>query len=634
MSSLVALVGPPAEQGDAEVRALLTRPFRADSATVAMVRVADDAVLGVAAPDWDEGAARRLATDGRYTVVAHAAIYYRATLNRALVAAGHAPCPVDASGADAILAAVQAWRWECVQHLEGEFSCIVWDAHEHSLFAARDHAGGRTLYFTRIGDGLAVSSSLRTVAAVPGCTPGWNLTALAEDAADIDLTCGSETAFSAVDRIPGGHALTWHPGAPPRVARWWEIPIFEQDSGVPFDEAAEELRRLIADAVAERCDLARGSAVMLSGGYDSTAIFAAGSWRLAGTSGPSALRTVSFSHPIDDPGREDELVAVTTERWGRTPFFIPESGVPANEPSLERARMRDEPFYHTYELWNRELARGCRAQDARIGLNGNGGDYWFSTSPIFLADLFRQGHWGEFRREWRSLWGPLSWYRVFKVAVQPNLSPRLLSLLALLRGGRPIAEAYARKVPPWLSDTLQQSEHFLARRRVPRDRRPGEGHSSVERTWFLRTVFTERVNALVFSICQGEGVELRTPLLDSRIVRFAATRPRWESNSGRENKRLLRASMRGLLPDEVVGPRTRRTGVPSTYLDRTLDASLQEAREQFAGGMVLAELGVVDHGKLLADIDSFISGHMNDRERAAAILAAAQSEWWLRTYHG
>ena len=178
MSSLVALVGPPAEQGDAEVRALLTRPFRADAATVAMVRVADDAVLGVAAPHWDEGAARRLATDGRYTVVAHAAIYYRATLNRALVAAGHAPCPVDASGADAILAAVQAWRWECVQHLEGEFSCIVWDAHEHSLFAARDHAGGRTLYFTRIGDGLAVSSSTRRSCCpcTRGRTPGWRHT--------------------------------------------------------------------------------------------------------------------------------------------------------------------------------------------------------------------------------------------------------------------------------------------------------------------------------------------------------------------------------------------------------------------------------------------------------------------------
>ncbi len=140
------------------------------------------------------------------------------------------------------------------------------------------------------------------------------------------------------------------------------------------------------------------------------------------------------------------------------------------------------------------------------------------------------------------------------------------------------------------------------------------------------------MTALVFSICQGEGVELRTPLLDSRIIRFAATRPRWESNSARQNKHLLRRSMKDLLPEELLAPRKERTGLPSTYLDRTLRAHLTEARDAFRTGMLLAELGIVDHGKVWDAIDGFLAGRSVDREQGTALLAAAQAEWWLRTF--
>jgi asparagine synthase (glutamine-hydrolysing) len=632
VSILLALVGAPARLGDAAVRALLDGALHAGASTVHLARVADDVVLGVASPAWDETAGRRVATDGRYTVIAHAAVFYRGDLAAALRQADMHPCAHDASAAEWILAAVRAWRWRCTEHLEGEFSFVVWDAEREELFAARDHGGARPLFFSRIGDGVVVASAARLVHAVPGCAPGWNLLALAEDAADIDLTHANETAFAAVERLPGGFELQWRRGGAPQLARWWAIPIFEQDSGVPFEEAAEELRRLIAAAVAERSDLSRGSVVMLSGGYDSTAIYAAGNWRLGTPADPAPLRSVSFSHPPGDPGREDELIAAVTARWGAAPYFIQMDSVPAAEPSLARARMRDEPFYHTYELWNRALALGCRAQSSHVALNGNGGDPWFSTSPVFLADLARQGRWLELRREWPGLVGKMTWYGLFKTAIQPNIPRALLPAISLLRGGRPLADPQLRPLPAWIGEEFGRSPELLARRRVQYERRPGEGHSAAERTWFLRSAFAERTTALVFSICQREGVELRTPLLDSRIVRFAATRPRWESSSNRQNKYLLRRSMRGLLPDEVVAPRSDRTGLPVSYLDRTLDAHLQEARESFHDGMLLAKLGISDHRKLLDEIDSFLAGRMNDRERAAALVAAVQAEWWLRSF--
>ncbi len=632
MTTLLAVVGPSATLPDAEIRARLEESLSARPSTVSLARIGDDVLLGVAVPTWDEASTRRIATDGRYTVVAHAAVFYRDALVSALASSGERTAVAGDSAVELILAAVRAWGWRSVDHLEGEYAFLVWDAKEGTLFAARDHSGSRALFFTRIGDGLAVASSLRLLRALPGCETAWNLVALAEDAADLDLTVASETAVAAIERLPAGHTLQWRRGGAARVSRWWEIPIFEQDSRVPFEEAAEELKRLIADAVAERCDLLRGSAVMLSGGYDSPALYAAGNWRLGDATTPAPLRSVSFSHPPGDPGREDELIAAVTARWGAIPHFISTDSVPASEPSLALARGREEPFYHTYELWNRSLALGCRAQDARIAMNGNGGDPWFSTSPVFLADLMRQGRLLAFRREWHALWRTMNWYAVFKTAVQPNLSPRALSVVTRLRGGRPLADASVKALPAWMGESMRDSPELLARRRVTYERRRGEGHSAAERTWYLRSAFAERITALGFSICQGAEVELRTPFLDARIIRFAATRPRWESNSARQNKYLLRRSMKGLVPDGVLAPRSERTGLPVTYLDRTLDAHLVEARHAFRDGMLLAKLGIGDHGKLLEEIDGFLAGRIEDRERGATLVAAVQAEWWLRTF--
>ncbi|MEO6444500.1 MAG: asparagine synthase-related protein [Gemmatimonadaceae bacterium] len=631
MSSLVVLVGTPGVHDEEVARTLLAQALRDVSCTVAIARPAPEVMLGVASREWDEPASRRLASDGRFTVVAHGAIYYRHDLSAALAGAGFAPLAPEASAAEAIVAAIGAWGAQGVSRLEGEFAFIAWDARERRLTAARDHGGSRGLYYTQIGAGLAVATALRTIRRVPGCSAALNVLAIAEDVADIDLAVTSETAYSAIVRVPAGHVVEWQQGQSPDVRRWWEIPVFQRDSGLPFDEAAAELRQLIADAVRERSDLARGTAVMLSGGYDSSAVYAAGNWALGGEGRDAPLRAVSLSHPEGDPGREDEMIEQIVQRWSGSTHWIPSEEIPAFDDPLDRARLRDDPSSHTYELWNAALAAGCRNAGSRIAMNGNGGDPWFSVSPLFLADLFRRAQFGPFAREWKAVVGRMDWHRLFKVAIQPNLSPVLLRAIAMARGGRPVSDRNARPIPEWLHDDLRRSPELRLRRQLAVPRRRGESLSAAEQAWFLQASFPERTNLLVFEICQREGVELRTPLLDSRVIRFAATRPRWEANSGRQNKRLLRRSMEGLLPAEIVAPRASRTGLPTTYFHRTMHAHLLNARQEFRSGMFLADQGIVSHRKLLGALDDYIEGRDEDLERGVALFSAIQAEWWFRT---
>ena len=72
------------------------------------------------------------------------------------------------------------------------------------------------------------------------------------------------------------------------------------------------------------------------------------------------------------------------------------------------------------------------------------------------------------------------------------------------------------------------------------------------------------------TFAREEGVEIRSPLYDRRVIEFALTRPREERSSGVETKKLLRASMRGLLPDSILATRTKRTGVTGGYFGRSM----------------------------------------------------------------
>ncbi|MEO7965554.1 MAG: asparagine synthase-related protein, partial [Gemmatimonadaceae bacterium] len=371
--------------------------------------------------------------------------------------------------------------------------------------------------------------------------------------------------------------------------------------------------------------------VLLSGGYDSTSVYGAGQHALQKEGKGAPLEAVSVSHPEGDPGREDELILQTTRHWGRDPHWVPIASVPAYEDVARRAAMRDEPFVHTYEIWNRSLARSVRALPAGVALNGLGGDFWFSLSPVFFADHFRRLQWIRLRREWRQLMGRMSGYELFKYAVRPNLPPWLISLGKRM-SGKPLTDLSHRRIPAWIRAGFVRSSGMDERRYLRLRRRSGESFASAEQSWYLQSPFIERVSAHVDGFFADEGVEVRSPLMDARIIRYAAQRPANESLATNwENKRLLRRALRGLLPDVVTGARTARTGLPVSYFDRTVRAHLQQARNDFADQMRLADLGIVDASHYLSRVDAFLRNEKMDPNSVVALSYAAHAEWWLRS---
>jgi asparagine synthetase B (glutamine-hydrolysing) len=129
-----------------------------------------------------------------------------------------------------------------------------------------------------------------------------------------------------------------------------------------------------------------------------------------------------------------------------------------------------------------------------------------------------------------------------------------------------------------------------------------------------------------------EGVELRSPLYDGRIVRFAASRP-WNERSWRgETKRTLRRAAAAWLPDDVLAPRASRTGITSGYLERSFRHGNLDFARTYLVEPLLAELGMVDASILHSEWARYRrSGGEN---RAVALLFTLQTEMWLRAHAG
>jgi asparagine synthase (glutamine-hydrolysing) len=620
---------PDARVSAALVGRMLARMARRGAGPVD-VRRGPGFALAVVRHPWETaphlGGRAEVAEDGTVYVAADAALYHRGDLRRALAAAGVA---VEGdSPAALILAAYRAWGPRCAEHLEGDFAFVLWDAAARRTVCARDFAGKRPLVYAALPDGLAAASTAGAVLAHPAVSSELDPVSLAETAAG--MWAGSDaTAFRAVRTLQAGYTLVAEDGAV-RVERHWTPPRMGSARGPAFDDAAEELRERLVRATAERLPPDASAAVWMSGGWDSTAVLAAGEVARARGGGRHPLEIVSISYPPGDDGREDEIIQQVADRWKRPVRWLRIADIPFLDRVREHAGERDEPFGHVFEAWNRALIARTRALGARVALDGNGGDQLFFTSNLYLADLLRTGRWGTLWREWKAK-GGTDPRDLFQHAVQPLLPPALLGVLGRMRG-RPLRPTSERPLPPWIDPAFARTHDLQARERAHNPRLRRAGPAANEAHWYLTAPYFPRAYGLLSAFALEMGVEMRSPLLDRRVVELAAARPREERNAGRETKRLLRAAMRGLLPDPVLAPRDSKTGTLGGYFGGGMRREFPALAAEAFRAPRLAELGIVDPAALRAACADY--ARTGDGSLGFGLVQTLHVELWLRAREG
>jgi asparagine synthase (glutamine-hydrolysing) len=624
VTAIVAVVARAGESSREATARRALAAMRHGGASASRVLSSGEATLAIASHEWEAAGARdetAIASEGGVIVIADASLYYRADLLRALRADGRPAS--DVTAAHLILEAYRAWGDQCAGRIEGDFAFIVWDSATRRLVAARDGGATRPLFYSETREALLVGSSVAGLVAA-GASPVLDVGHLGEVAAGLALD-ETSTCRTAVQRIPAAHTLSRTGGGRCTLVPHSVPPRFESGGRLTLEDGALALRDLLTGAVRERLDAARPTSVWLSGGWDSPAVFGAAMQATGGD--VDRVRAVSITYPVGDPGREDELIGSIAQRWGATPHWIDSAGIGLLDGMPAGAASRDEPFAHVFEHWNRALARGSRAVGARIALHGNGGDQLFQVSLVYLADLVRRGRLLSVARECRAR-GVRDARTLFRWAIQPLLPPAALRAAATLRRGRRLRSYLERDVPAWIDAGFARRHALHERARGTLVRQSGETHAAAESRYYLTSPYFPRVYACVNELARDEGVELRSPLLDPRVIAFAAERPREERAAKRETKRVLRTAMRGIIPDEVLAPRRTRTGTTGRLFARAMRAAGDDLIAQATRHSRLAELGIIEPAALGRGWREW--QHTQDGNLGVSLFLTMQAEFWAR----
>lgn len=468
--------------------------------------------------------------------------------------------------ADATLLAEAYARWgeDCVQHITGDFAFAVWHR-DGRVFAAVDHSGMRRLFWTRVGNAIALSPQLASLFAHPHVSHEPDLQALgALFRSGVDRTA---TPFASIRALPGGHTLSWRAGEV-RVERWWNP---EWTPSVWYRDPREyvdETRELFTRAVAANLRSSSPVSAMLSGGLDSGSVAATAARVLATpltayTAIPEeGLRATQRPNwEADDREYAREVVAAC----GNIEHHLV---APAGRCVLEAlppvlARSLTPPKSTTNFLWLDRISTMVASTGSRVLLTGGAGNTGFSWRGAgAIAELARSG------RPRRALT-----QAAVEARQQQRSVPRVLA--AAMR------EAWRARFGKTLGAALVPlGLHFVQPAFRPRSgtneyvERPGS------RSFWRTALLTPKQIWSPEPVAQW-GIEWRDPTIDRRLVERLLRYPQAAFRIDGRDRGLARAVAAGVLPDRV---RLRRTsGAQMPEAPALIAAHARHYRETLAG---------------------------------------------------
>jgi len=209
--------------------------------------------------------------DGRYIISFNGEIYNYRELRLELQSLGYEFH--SKSDTEVLLNAYVEWREKCLEKLNGMFALVIYDKAEKKLFIARDKYGIKPLYYFFAVNSFLFGSEQKAILAHPSSRKEIDLEGLLEYFTfqnfftDKTLLCGLKL-------FPAGCYAFLNYQGNFQMYKYWDYDFCEPEIQASEEEYAEELDRLMRQAVSRQLigDVEIGA--FLSGGMDSGSIVA------------------------------------------------------------------------------------------------------------------------------------------------------------------------------------------------------------------------------------------------------------------------------------------------------------------------------------------------------------------------
>jgi asparagine synthase (glutamine-hydrolysing) len=497
--------------------------------------------------------------DGTVWIVFNGEIYNYRELRSFLLSKGHVF--KTQSDTEVIVHLYEELGPQCLEKLRGMFAFAIWDENRKTLFLARDRVGIKPLYYSLTDKTLVFASEIKAILADLSIDRE-----LAPEIIDRFLTFlyvpGEETLLKGVRKLAPGHYLLVKNGKA-ELRQYWDLQFSKPSNPLSLDDAEKELSSLLAEAVELHMIADVPVGVLLSGGVDSTAVLSFAAER---TDKEISSYTVGFS----DSGVADErpYAKLAAEKFGTQHHdmtitasdfaeFLPQYVWHMEEPVCEPPAVA---MYYVSKLAKKYV---------KVLLSGEGGDEAFAGYSNYRNILW------------------LERLKRIMPALNGVASRGLSGVSSWLHSSR------LAKYSPLMTATFP--DYYYSRTSSPY-RYSGNGLSELYSADFERSIdreYTVEPVQKLFSQVKDQGIldqmlyidtktwlpddllikadkmtmanslELRVPLLDHRVLEFAAALPADYKVRGFSLKYILKRALAKRVPQAIL--KRKKAGFPVPY---------------------------------------------------------------------
>lgn len=500
-------------------------------------------------------------------IVYNGEIYNHLPLKRELEKLGHV-FKTDHSDTETLLHAFGEWGPDCLVRLNGMFAFALYQPAKKLLWLARDRFGEKPLFFTLNQNGFAFASEICSLRLWPGFTDSCNQGNLQRFFAWNYLSDTRTIHKDCQALAPATWLCLDLQTLEQKTAPYWQFSLQADESLNNEEELAEELRRLLCQAVQRRLlsDVPLG--IFLSGGIDSSAVLAAA----CKVADPESINTytIGFREKSFDESAKASQVANFLKVRNQIEYLTEQAMQDSIAAILGRM---SEPLGDASLIPACHLAAFAR-RHVTVALSGDGGDELFGGYDPMAAIR------------------PAALYRRFVPAWLHSLARKLISQIPasdknmslefkvrrMLRG---LSWPENIQLPIWMSglEPDEIAEFF----EEPLDAQAL--YADAEKLFAANPQMNGLEQALMFFTClylpddilvksdrasMMVSLESRAVFLDNDLVDFCMRLPmRFKYRAG-HRKYLLKKALAGWLPPNILNQPKKGFGIPLNLWLRSL----------------------------------------------------------------
>ncbi|AZQ58477.1 asparagine synthase (glutamine-hydrolyzing) [Maribacter sp. MJ134] len=510
------------------------------------------------------------------------------------------------SDTEVVCAAYELYGEDCVNHFNGMFAFVIYDKGNNKFFGARDRLGQKPFYYYHKGLDFEFSSQISSIQ--------LKHSGLSISKASIEsyLMWGyvpdTKSIFNEIATLPAGHSFQFYlESGELSIKQYWDIDTSgEQNFNKNYITALGDLEELLTDSVRLRLFADVPVGIFLSGGVDSSLIAALAS---KGTS----EKVKTFSVKFDNKKLDESEYATKVASHLRTEHTTIECDYKEGLDLIENfSYYYDEPFSDSSALPSMLLAKHTK-KHVTVALSGDGGD------ELFLG--YQRYNWMKYIS---NIYALPNFLRAPFAKVIERLPNYRLNTIAHVLNQNNINEAYMSTMSNPSAGWLKQD---LSYDNINSSYLFNKNKSNLERVsdFDIKTYLNLDINTKVDRASMANSLEVRSPLMDYRVVEFAKKLPTSFKFKGNNQKRILKDVLYKYVPKNYFDRPKAGFTMPfkDWFRDELKSYVLDELNEES-----LAALPCIRPKEVLRIIEDHMNGSSNNYTLIWRLLVLKQ---WLKS---